>query len=66
MLRNTMTSAGNARSGHVVDVPDNEAKMMIRSHRASEFEETKLPDEINRSIGLQFSEEKPIKRRRKL
>lgn len=63
VLRGTMTSAGNARSGHVIELPDEEAKLMIRNGRASKFIETKIIEEINRSIGLESSDEKQIKRR---
>jgi hypothetical protein len=65
MLRNTMTSAGNARSGDVVDVPDDEANLFIKMNRASVFIETPVIEQVDRSIGLKLSDIKPSKRGRR-
>ena len=62
-LRGTMTSAGNARSGHVVDLPDAEAKTMIRNGRASEYVEIPTIEMVDRSVGLEQSDDQPAKRR---
>lgn len=66
MLRNTMTSAGNARSGHVVDLPEQEANLLIKMNRASAIVDIPVVEEVDRSVGLESSDRKPIKRRRKL
>lgn len=59
-----MTSQGNARAGSVVDLPDPEAKLMIRNGRASEYVEIPTVAMVDRSVGLETSEEKPIRRGR--
>lgn len=60
-LRGTMTSLGNARAGHVLELPKSEARLMIKNNRASEFVETET---VDRSIGLENSTEKPVRRGR--
>lgn len=60
-LRGTMTSLGNARAGHVLELPRNEARLMIKNNRASEFVEIET---VDRSIGLETSTEKPVRRGR--
>lgn len=64
ILRNTMTSAGNARSGHVIELPDQEARLLIKMNRASEVIDIPVAEEVDRSIGLGSSDIKPIKRGR--
>jgi len=63
-LRGTMTSLGNARAGHVLDLPENEARMLIKLGRASEIVEVQEVEKVDRSVGLQSSDEKPVKRGR--
>jgi len=60
-LRGTMTSLGNARAGHVLELPKSEARLMIKNNRASEFVEIET---VDRSIGLETSTEKPVRRGR--
>lgn len=60
-MRNTMTSLGNTRIGQVVELPEQEAKSMIRAGRCAEFKDTVL---VNTSIGLEVSEAPLIKRGR--
>jgi hypothetical protein len=62
-LRGTMTSLGNARAGQVFELPENEARLMLRNNRASEFVEIKTVVE-DRSVGLETSTEKPVRRGR--
>lgn len=62
-LRGTMTSLGNARAGHVLELPKSEARLMIKNNRASEFVEIDVV-EVDRSIGLETSTEKPVRRGR--
>lgn len=62
-LRGTMTSLGNARAGQVFELPGNEARLMIKTNRASEFVEIETIVE-DRSIGLETSTEKPVRRGR--
>lgn len=64
ILRGTMTSVGNARSGHVVDLPEVEARILLRSNRAAMFVELDVVEQIDRSIGLDTSEEVPTTRKR--
>ena len=60
-IRNTMTSLGNTRIGQVVDLPEQEAKLMIRAGRCAEYIENVLS---NKSIGLEVSEAPLVKRGR--
>ena len=60
-MRNTMTSLGNTRIGQVVELPEQEAKLMIRAGRCAEYQEQVL---VNTSIGLEVSEAPLIKRGR--
>lgn len=62
-LRGTMTSQGNARAGQVLELPENEARLFIRNNRASEVVEVEQM-KIDRSVGLETSEEKPTRRGR--
>lgn len=62
-LRGTMTSLGNARAGQVLELPENEARLFIRNNRASQVVEVEQM-KIDRSVGLETSEEKPIRRGR--
>ena len=64
ILRGTMTSVGNARAGLVFDLPDQEARLLIKMNRASEVIDILVAEEIDRSIGLEMSDVKPIKRGR--
>lgn len=63
MMRGTQTSVGNCRAGHVYELPDNEAAKLIRLDRATEVVEV-TQEMVDRSVGLEASEEKPIKRGR--
>lgn len=60
-MRNTMTSLGNARIGQVVELPEQEAKLLIKTGRCAAYQEKVLE---NTSIGLQVSETPLIKRGR--
>lgn len=60
-IRNTMTSLGITRIGQVVDLPEQEAKVMIRDGRCAAYQETGL---VNKSIGLEVSEAPLVKRGR--
>lgn len=62
-LRGTMTSLGNARAGQVLELPENEARLMIKNGRASEVVEVQEL-KIDRSVGLDCSDEKPTRRGR--
>ena len=59
-MRNTMTSLGNTRIGQVVELPEQEAKLLIRAGRCAAYVEKVLE---NTSIGLD-SETPLIKRGR--
>jgi len=60
-IRNTMTSLGNTRIGQIVDLPEQEAKSMIRAGRCATYQETVL---VNKSVGLEVSEVSLVKRGR--
>ena len=60
-VRNTMTSTGNVRVGQVVELPEQEAKLLIKTGRCAAYQEKVLE---NTSIGLQVSEAPLIKRGR--
>lgn len=60
-VRNTMTSLGNTRVGQVVELPEQEAKLMIKAGRCAAYQEKVL---VNTSVGLQVSEAPLIKRGR--
>ena len=60
-VRNTMTSAGNVRIGQVVELPEQEAKLLIKGGRCAQYVERVLE---NTSIGLEVSETPLIKRGR--
>lgn len=60
-IRNTMTSLGNTRIGQVVDLPEQEAKSMIRAGRCAAYQETVL---VNKAVGLEVSEVSLVKRGR--
>jgi len=60
-IRNTMTSLGNTRIGQVVDLPEQEAKSMIRAGRCAAYQERVL---VNKSVGLEVSEVSLVKRGR--
>lgn len=60
-VRNTMTSTGNIRVGQVVELPEQEAKLLIKTGRCSAYQEKVL---ANTSIGLQVSDAPLIKRGR--
>ena len=60
-VRNTMTSAGNTRAGQVVELPEREAKLLIKAGRCAAYQERVL---ANTSIGLEISEAPLIKRGR--
>jgi hypothetical protein len=64
MLRGTMTSVGNARAGLVVELPEAEAVLFIKQNRASAVVNVAEPVEVNRSVGLEVSDDKPTKRGR--
>lgn len=64
ILRGTMTSAGNARSGDVIDLPEQEARLLMKMNRASAVVNIPMAQEVDRSIGLESSDVKPIKRGR--
>jgi hypothetical protein len=59
-IRNTMTSGGNVRIGQVVDLPDYEAKELVKMNRCVPYVSQDL---VDRSIGLS-EETKPVKRGR--
>lgn len=59
-----MTSVGNARAGLVVELPEAEAVLFIKQNRASEVVNVPVTEEINRSVGLDLSDDKPAKRGR--
>lgn len=63
MLRGTNTSIGNCRAGVVYELVDNEAAKLVRLNRAEEVVEI-TQEMVDRSIGLEVSDEKPIKRGR--
>ena len=60
-VRNTMTSAGNARVGQVVELPEQEAKLLIKTGRCAAYQEKVL---VNTSIGLEVSDAPLVKRGR--
>jgi hypothetical protein len=60
-VRNTMTSSGNARIGQVLELPEQEAKLLIKTGRCAKYIERVLE---NTSIGLEVSETPLIKRGR--
>lgn len=60
-MRNTMTSLGNTRVGQVVELPEQEAKLLIKTGRCAAYQEKVL---VNTSVGLQVSEAPLIKRGR--
>ena len=60
-MRNTMTSLGNTRIGQVVELPEQEAKLLIKAARCVAYVERVLE---NTSIGLEISETPLIKRGR--
>ena len=60
-MRNTMTSLGNTRIGQVVELPEQEAKLLIKAGRCAVYQEKFL---ANTSIGLEVSEAPLIKRGR--
>ena len=60
-VRNTMTSSGNVRVGQVVELPEQEAKLLIKTGRCAAYQEKVL---VNTSVGLQVSEAPLIKRGR--
>lgn len=59
-----MTSVGNARAGLVVELPEAEAVLFIKQNRASEVVNVPVIEETNRSVGLDLSDDKPVKRGR--
>lgn len=60
-VRNTMTSAGNTRVGQVVELPEQEAKLLIKTGRCAAYQEKVL---VNTSVGLEVSDAPLIKRGR--
>lgn len=60
-VRNTMTSVGNTRVGQVVELPEQEAKLMIKAGRCAAYQEKVL---ANTSVGLEVSDAPLIKRGR--
>lgn len=60
-MRNTMTSLGNTRVGQVVELPEQEAKLLIKTGRCAAYQEKVL---VNTSVGLEVSEAPLIKRGR--
>lgn len=60
-MRNTMTSLGNTRIGQVVELPEQEAKLLIKTGRCAAYQEKVL---ANTSVGLEVSEAPLIKRGR--
>ena len=60
-VRSTMTSTGNTRAGQVVQLPEQEAKLLIKAGRCFVYQEKIL---ANTSIGLEVSEASLIKRGR--
>lgn len=60
-VRNTMTSLGNTRVGQVVELPEQEAKLMIKAGRCATYQEKVL---ANTSVGLEVSDAPLIKRGR--
>lgn len=60
-VRNTMTSLGNTRVGQVVELPEQEAKLMIKAGRCAAYQEKVL---ANTSVGLEVSDAPLIKRGR--
>lgn len=60
-MRNTMTSLGNTRAGQVVELPEQEAKLLIRNGRCAAYQEKVL---ANTSIGLEVSDAPLVKRGR--
>lgn len=60
-MRNTMTSLGNARIGQVVELPEQEANLLIKACRCAVYQEKILE---NTSIGLEVSQAPLVKRGR--
>lgn len=60
-MRNTMTSLGNTRAGQVVELPEQEAKLLIKNGRCAAYQEKVL---ANTSIGLEVSDAPLVKRGR--
>lgn len=60
-MRNTMTSLGNTRIGQVVELPEQEAKLLMKAGRCAAYVERVLE---NTSIGLEVSETPLVKRGR--
>ena len=61
ITKNTMTSQGAKTSGEVVELNDDEAKSLMGYGRCVPFNE---PEVLDRSVGLDVSEEKVIRRGR--
>jgi len=59
-IRNTMTSAGKARIGQVLELPEQESKDLVKLSRCVPYVSQEL---VDRSIGLS-EETKPVKRGR--
>lgn len=59
-IRNTITSAGKARIGQVVDLPEDEGRQLVKMNRCVPYESQVIQ---NHSIGLETSDAEPIIRR---
>lgn len=61
IVKNTMTSQGAKTSGEIVELMDEEARTLMGYGRCVPFNEVEI---VDRSIGLEISEEKVIRRGR--
>lgn len=61
ITKNTRTSHGNATIGDVVELSADEARELMAYGRIKPYDESKM---VDRSVGLEVSEEKVVRRGR--
>ena len=61
ITKNTRTSQGNATIGDVVELSADEARELMAYGRIKPYDESKM---VDRSVGLEVSEEKVVRRGR--